>query len=187
MLALAVFVGLPILEIVLLVQAGIVFGIWWLLAWIFISAGIGVVLIRGQGLAALRQAQLAQDAGEVPVGAILTGIRLAFAGLFMILPGFITDALGLLLLLPWTGDSLGRIVSARVRMHSTWVGGRGTGGPHDPNRSPSAETIDAEYEVVPRDDDGQNQDGQNKNLSDEPRDPPAKPPAKRDGNPWEGR
>ena len=94
MLAFALFIGLPILEIVLLVQAGIAFGFWWLLAWIFASAAIGIILVKRQGLAAVRQAQAAQAEGEIPVGAILTGIRLAFAGMFLIVPGFITDGMG---------------------------------------------------------------------------------------------
>lgn len=187
MLALAVFVGLPILEIVLMVQAGIVFGIWWLLAWIFGSAIIGIVLIRRQGLVALRQAQASQDAGEVPMGAILTGIRLAFAGIFMILPGFVTDALGLFLLLPWTGDSLGRMMSARVRMRSSWMGGGGPGSRHGP-QPPPGETIDAEYEVVKRGDDPPKKPSSDSaKISDNSSNSGAKPPGRRSDNPWENR
>ena len=171
MLPLLLFVGLPILEIILLVKAGDAFGFWWTVAWIFTSAVVGIILVRQQGMAAIARAQQAQDAGEVPVGAILTGVRLAFAGVFMIIPGFITDAMGLLLLLPWTGNTLGRVVSARVHMHSNWRGGRwGGSGQNDPD----GETIDAEYEVVkpgkPR------ADGNN-----------GQPPARRDDDPWRKR
>lgn len=172
MLPLLLFIGLPILEIILLIKAGDAFGFWWTVAWIFTSALIGIVLVRQQGLAAIARAQEAQEAGEVPVGAILTGIRLAFAGVFMIIPGFITDAFGLLLLLPWTGNALGQVMSARVRMHSTWMGSRGYGGRHPGHGPDDGETIDAEYEVV------------------QPGKPPAKrgegqPPARRDDNPWD--
>ena len=147
MLPFFLFIGLPILEIVLLVMAGDALGLWWVVGWIFLSAMIGIILVRQQGLAAIARAQEAQDAGELPVGAILTGIRLAFAGVCMIVPGFITDAIGLLLLLPWTGDALGRVMAAKVRMHSTWTGGGRTysGSYRYP---PDDDTIDADYEVV---------------------------------------
>jgi UPF0716 protein FxsA len=148
MLAFALFFGLPILEIVLLVQAGILFGIWWLLAWILASALIGIVLVRRQGLAAIQQAQSASTDGEIPVGAILTGIRLAFAGIFLIVPGFITDALGLLLLLPWTGNSLGRVMTARVQMHSTWRGSGAGYGDGGTGRRNDVDIVDADFEVV---------------------------------------
>jgi len=170
MLPLLLFVGLPIVEIILLVKAGDAFGFWWTVAWIFTSALIGILFVPQQGITAIARAREAQDAGEIPMGAILTGIRLAFAGIFMIIPGFITDAMGLLLLLPWTGNALGRVVAARVYMHSTWRGGRGPGG-HSPGHDPrQGETIDAEYEVVqPADSSNSQKDGQ--------------PPTRRNDNP----
>jgi UPF0716 protein FxsA len=167
MLAFVIFIGLPILEIVLLVQAGIAFGIGWLLAWIIVSAGIGIMLVRRQGFVALRRAQEAQANGEVPVGAILTGIRLAFAGVFLIVPGFITDVLGLLLLLPWTGDTLGRAMSARVRMHSTWRGAHREDESYRPPGGRDVEIVDADFEVVSTSEPGAR-----------------KPPANRKENPW---
>ena len=178
MLAFALFIGLPILEIVLLVQAGIAFGFWWLLAWIFVSAAIGIVMVQRQGLAAIRRAQEAQAEGEIPVGAILTGIRLAFAGVFMIIPGFVTDAMGLLLLLPWTGNTMGRVVAARVRMHSNWRGGpqHNPYGPNHGGNGQDVDIVDADYEVVSTND---------PNRSDPPAKPPGKPPLIRNDNPWQ--
>lgn len=177
MLPLLLFVGLPVLEIILLVKAGDAFGFWWTVAWIFTSALIGIVLVRQQGMAAIARAQEAQEAGEIPMGAILTGIRLAFAGIFMIIPGFITDAMGLLLLLPWTGNALGRVVAARVHMHSNWRGRYGPGGHssgHDPQQG---ETIDAEYEVV--------QSGKPPKSGPQKSGGDSQPPARRDDSPWQ--
>jgi len=172
MLPLLLFIGLPLAEIVLLVKAGDAFGFWWTIAWIFVSALVGIVLVRRQGLAAIARAQEAQEAGEIPVGAILTGIRLAFAGVFMIIPGFITDAMGLLLLLPWTGNALGRVMAARVHMRSTWTGGGRYGRGPSSYDAGDGETIDADYQVV------------NPGSPPATTDPAAKPPARRDGNPW---
>ena len=176
MLGLAIFIGLPILELLLLIQAGAAFGFWWTLAWIFVSAIIGITLVRIQGLSVIRQAEEARMRDEPPVGAILTGIRLAFAGIFMVIPGFITDALGLLLLLPWTGNALGRTMASRVHMRSGWSGRFG-GAWHtseapgaDSGRTGSPTVVEADFEVV--------QPG-----SDEP--PDAPPRAIGKGNPWE--
>jgi UPF0716 protein FxsA len=170
MLPLLVFIGLPIAELILLIKAGEAFGFWWTVAWIFVSALIGITLVRHQGIAVIARARAAQEAGEVPVGAILSGVRLAFAGLFMIVPGFITDALGLLLLLPWTGNALGRTMSARVHLRSSWMG---RGGGQESYGQSNGEIIDADYEVI------------------RPAQPPApddaaSPPAPRNGSPRNG-
>ena len=145
MLALVFLVGLPIVEVLLLIQAGAAFGFWPTVAAVLGTAFLGIYLIRQQGVTALRSAQEDRAAGEVPVAAILTGIRLAFAGLLMIIPGFITDAMGLLLLIP--GVSVGvlnaaersgsfRFAQARGRQHQHY--GHAQGG----------DIVDADYEVV---------------------------------------
>jgi UPF0716 protein FxsA len=109
------------------------------------TAFLGVYLIRQQGIAAIRSAQEDRAAGEVPVAAILNGIRLAFAGILMIIPGFITDAMGLLLLIPGVSGSLisaaewsGSFRFAEGRAYQSRHYGRG----HD------GDIVDADYEVV---------------------------------------
>jgi len=153
MVALVFLVGLPILEILLLIQAGSAFGFWPTVGLIAGTAALGIYLIRQQGIAAIRSAQEDRAAGEVPVSAILTGIRLAFAGILLVIPGFVTDAAGLLLLIPG--------VSRGVIKATAWTGGvrfAERGHYHrDRHDGGYSETIDAEFEVV--------SDGDNKRKS----------------------
>jgi UPF0716 protein FxsA len=147
MVGLLLLVGLPIVELLLLIQAGSVFGFWPTVGLVFLTAAIGIVLIRQQGAAALRSAQEDRARGEVPVHAILTGIRLAIAGILLIIPGFITDAFGLLLLIP--GVSGGMLTameksgSFRFAFRQDGFGAYGATG-----RYRDDSTIDAEFEVV---------------------------------------
>ena len=145
MLALVFLVGLPIVELLLLIQAGAAFGFWPTVGVVVGTALLGMYMIRQQGMAAIRSAQQDRAAGEVPVGAILTGIRLAFAGILLILPGFMTDAMGFLLLVP--GVSTGMISAAEwsgsFRFAHTRPGRYGQHG-----HGPGGDIVDADYEVV---------------------------------------
>lgn len=145
MLGLVFLVGLPIIELLLLIQAGSAFGFWPTVAAVVGTAFLGVYLIREQGIAAIRSAQEDRAAGEVPVAAILNGIRLAFAGILMVIPGFITDAMGLLLLIPGVSGSL---ISAAERSGSfRFAEGRAyQSRRHD--HGGDGDIVDADYEVV---------------------------------------
>ncbi len=145
MLSLVFLVGLPIVELLLLIQAGAAFGFWPMVAAIVGTAFFGIYLIRQQGMSAIRAAQQERATGEVLVGAILTGIRLAFAGILLLIPGFITDAMSLLLLIPG--------ISGSVISVAEWSGGvRFAQGHrhHGPHYGPgqSGYIVDANYEVV---------------------------------------
>ena len=145
MLALVFLVGFPIVELLLLIQAGAAFGFWPTVGAVVGTAFLGLYLIRQQGMAAIRAAQQDRAAGEVPVAAILTGIRLAFAGILMLLPGFITDAMGLLLLIPGVSTNVisaaawsGSFRFAQTQSHHSQRYNHGEGG----------DIVDADYEVV---------------------------------------
>lgn len=145
MLALVFLVGLPIVELLLLIQAGAAFGFWPTVGVVVGTALLGIYLIRQQGMAAIRAAQVDRSTGEVPVGAILTGIRLAFAGILLILPGFITDAMGLLLLIPGVSNN---VISAAERTGTFRFAQRRTYGHPPYGRGQNSDIVDAEYEVV---------------------------------------
>lgn len=145
MLGLVFLVGLPIVELLLLIQAGSAFGFWPTVAAVLGTAFLGIYLIRQQGVAAIRSAQEDRAQGEVPVAAILNGIRLAFAGMLMIIPGFITDAMGLLLLIPGVSGSMisaaewsGSFRFAETRAYRSRHYGHG----------PDGDIVDADYEIV---------------------------------------
>ena len=92
----------PIIEIYLFIKIGSQIGAFNTISLIFITAIIGVYYAKYEGLNTLKSAikQIVQN--EIPVYEIVSGAALAFAALLMILPGFLTDIIGLFLIFPWT-------------------------------------------------------------------------------------
>ncbi len=97
-----IFLSLPILEIYLILQVSEAIGGWetfWLL--LFITS-IGFQVIRSQGLAKWAQQQSQMQAGKLPEDGLLKGLMPLIGGFLLVVPGFITDALGILMILPPT-------------------------------------------------------------------------------------
>lgn len=101
------FLLLPILELVIFIQVGARIGVLWVLFFIFASAVVGMSIIRNHSAMSVIQAQKRMAQGQLPVQEIGQGIWLALAGVLLMLPGFITSTLGLLLLIPITRKTLG--------------------------------------------------------------------------------
>lgn len=91
---------LPIAEIYAFVEIGGLLGGWLTVLWVIASALAGVVLLKWHGIATIRRVQASMMQGELPARAMFDGALLFFSAVLLIIPGFITDALGLLLLLP---------------------------------------------------------------------------------------
>lgn len=94
------FLLLPVIEIVLLIKIGGEIGVLATLSWLVCMILIGVTLLRVQGTASLRQARALMSAGQPPTAALAKGIFVSLAAVLLILPGFATDLIGVLLLLP---------------------------------------------------------------------------------------
>ncbi|HHK74565.1 MAG TPA: FxsA family protein [Rhizobiales bacterium] len=99
-LALAVFIGVPAAEIALLIKIGGQIGLFPTISLIFLTAILGIFMLRHQGLKTLLQAQQAMAQNQLPVDSAIHGIFLMIAGAFLLTPGFITDSIGFLLLIP---------------------------------------------------------------------------------------
>lgn len=98
MVVILALVALPAIEIALFVVVGGRIGLWWTLAVTLATAVLGVMVLRRQGVAALAQVQAEIARGRDPARALGHGALLVAAGLLLAAPGFLTDALGLLLL-----------------------------------------------------------------------------------------
>jgi len=96
----ALFIIIPIIEIAVFIQAGSWLGTGTTLLLILVTAVIGVTLIRQQGIETLFRAQQKMQSGEVPAIEMIEGFLLAIAGVLLITPGFFTDSIGFLLLIP---------------------------------------------------------------------------------------
>lgn len=94
------FAVIPVIEIYLLIQAGEVFGTWPTIAFVIAAAFLGAYLLKRQGLQTLNRAAFRLQQGNVPIAEMVDGICLAMAGALLLTPGFLTDVVGLLLLLP---------------------------------------------------------------------------------------
>lgn len=94
------FVGLPLLDTVTLVVVGRYMGFWWTVATVILSGVIGAHLARQQGFSVWRSLQADLAAGRVPTHGLMDCVLILIAGGMMIAPGFLTDILAILLLLP---------------------------------------------------------------------------------------
>tara|TARA_Y100001960_G_scaffold157347_1_gene165460 strand:+ start:295 stop:711 length:417 start_codon:yes stop_codon:yes gene_type:complete len=93
-------IGIPILEIYLFIKIGSQIGAFNTISLIFITAVVGVFYARYEGLNTLKSGMAQLIKNEVPIYEMISGAALAFAAVLLIIPGFATDLLGLLLIFP---------------------------------------------------------------------------------------
>lgn len=113
-LILALFIGIPLIEIYLFIQVGGSIGVWPTIGLVVLTAVIGTALLRQQGLATLARAQAELDRQQLPVREMFNGVCLLIGGLLLLTPGFLTDALGFALLVPPLRAILGRGIFAAM-------------------------------------------------------------------------
>ena len=96
------FIGLPALEIFLLIKIGGQIGALNTVSLIFLTAAIGIYFARSQGMKTIKSGVLNLYQNKTPVFEIISGASIAIAAMFLIIPGFFTDSIGFLLLMPFT-------------------------------------------------------------------------------------
>ena len=95
-------IGIPILEIYLFIKIGSQIGAFNTISLIFMTAVVGIFYARYEGLNTLKSGVAQLIKNEVPIYEIISGAALTFAAVLLIIPGFATDLLGLLLIFPLT-------------------------------------------------------------------------------------
>ena len=95
-------IGIPALEIFVMIKIGQNIGAFNTVSLIFLTAIIGIYFAKMQGLNTLRSGVYSLYKNEIPLFEIISGASIALAACLLILPGFVTDAIGFLLLVPWT-------------------------------------------------------------------------------------
>jgi UPF0716 protein FxsA len=128
-----VFLIVPIIEIALFITIGNAIGIWPTLLGILVTALAGAVLLRTQGMSLLREIQQTVARGGLPGRAIAEAMLVGIAGVLLLTPGYFTDLLGILLLIP---PVRGAIYGALARRFTIVTPG--------PARSSGPRTIDLE-------------------------------------------
>ena len=96
------FIGLPALEIFLLIKIGGQVGALNTVALIFLTAIIGIYFAKLQGIKTLKSGMVNLYQNKIPVYEMMSGASIAIAALLLITPGFFTDSIGFLLLIPFT-------------------------------------------------------------------------------------
>ncbi len=96
------FIGLPALEIFLLIKIGGHVGALNTLALIFLTAIIGIYFAKLQGIQTLKSGMVNLYQNKMPIYEMMSGASIAIAALLLIIPGFFTDFIGFLLLIPFT-------------------------------------------------------------------------------------
>jgi UPF0716 protein FxsA len=130
------------LEIYLLITVGGIIGAWPTVFLVVFTAVLGAVLLRHQGLLTLNKVQTALARGELPTVAMLEGMVLILCGALLLTPGFFTDALGFLGLIPPLRQALIRSLLARGMVSAMG----GAYNQRHPQRQPDDQhTLEGEY------------------------------------------
>ena len=116
-----IFIAVPIIEIALFIQVGSMIGLWPTLATVVLTAVIGTWLLRRQGFAVLNQARDNAAQNKLPVEPVIHGVFLLIAGLLMLTPGFFTDVIGFLLLIPPLRLAIAYGIWARIKDHVEFI------------------------------------------------------------------
>ena len=112
---LLLLIGIPIIEIYLFIKIGSQIGAFNTILLIFITAFFGIIYARYEGFNTLKAAMSQIVKNELPVYEIISGTALAFASLLLILPGFATDFVCLLIIFPPTRKLIFKKVSTKKR------------------------------------------------------------------------
>ena len=126
----------PLTEIGAFIFIGREIGVLWTLTMVFVTAVIGSILLRVQGLSLINRIQSEMQDGRVPRRELVHGVMIMIAGVLLLTPGFITDTLGFLLFVPQIRDAGWTLIKNRISI--VLAGGFA----HDPTRSRQGEPED---------------------------------------------
>jgi UPF0716 protein FxsA len=153
-LLVVIFVAVPIIELFVILQVGQAIGVLPTIALLVVDSVLGSILMRTQGRAAWARFNAALAERRVPAREVVDGVLIVFGGALLLTPGFVTDLLGLSLLLPPTRALLRGVIARRVlpRMMVTTVGGAAAGRRRrpGPGRDHDVEGSASEVDPPPR-------------------------------------
>ena len=109
LLLIILFIVVPIAELAVIIQVGQAIGVWWTIALLIVDSVLGGLLMRSQGRAAWRRFNEAVGGGRIPAREVADGVLVIFGGALLLTPGFLSDILGALFLLPPTRALIRRV------------------------------------------------------------------------------
>ena len=108
-------IGIPLIEIYLMIKVGGFIGAFNTIFLIFFTAITGIYFAKLEGLNTLRSGFTQIVKNEVPIYEIISGAAIAFAAFLLIIPGFLTDVVGFLLIIPITRKFFINIISSKIK------------------------------------------------------------------------
>ena len=155
LLLIILFIVVPIAELAVLIQVGQAIGVWWTIALLVADAILGSLLARSQGRLTWRRFNEALQAGRAPAREVMDGALVLFGGALLLTPGFLSDILGIVLLLPPTRALVRAILVRRFagRMVASMTAGPGVRGP-DAQQPRGRQAYDVEGTAVDSPPDG---------------------------------
>jgi UPF0716 protein FxsA len=154
----ALFIVVPVVELYVIIQIGGLIGVWPTLALLLADAVLGSLLLRHQGRGAWRRFNEALAERRFPGREVADGLMIAVGGTLLLTPGFLTDIVGLLFLMPPTRAIARRLLRGYVTRRFIVVGVGGSQGAGPPRRGSTsrpydfdgnAEEIDADDPQLP--------------------------------------
>jgi UPF0716 protein FxsA len=147
----ALFIVVPIVELYVIIQIGSLIGVWPTIALLLADALLGSLLLRHQGRGAWRRFNAAIAERRFPGREVADGLLIAIGGTLLLTPGFVTDIVGAIFLIPPTRAIIRRLMRGYVGRRFVVVGmpgSTGSTGPATANRhydyDATAEEVDAE-------------------------------------------
>jgi UPF0716 protein FxsA len=104
----------PALEIAVFVKIGQVIGAWKVVGLVFLSAILGAALLRYQSIGVIRRLDRDLKQGRTPDASLFDGFLIVVGGVLLIIPGFVTDIIGLLLMIPFVRRLVRNFIKSRV-------------------------------------------------------------------------
>jgi UPF0716 protein FxsA len=118
-LLVAFFVLVPIVELAVIIQVGQALGVLQTLLLMVVVSVVGAWLVKHEGIGVWRRAQRQLEMGAVPGRELVDGTLIMFAGVLLLTPGFVSDCIGILLLLPPVRAGMRGLVIRRLRRRVT--------------------------------------------------------------------
>lgn len=145
--ALVLLLAWPLAEIAGFVVVGRAIGLWSTLALVVLSGLLGAFLLRQQGLHLLKKLSQESQQGHIPASSVVDGAMIVVAGILLLLPGFLTDIVGIALFIPFVRQFLWSLVGRRVVVvNSGRTGFRrpspSSSGPSPERSGPSGKVVD---------------------------------------------
>ena len=142
-----VFFSIPIVEMYLLIEVAKRIEALPTILLVMLTAVLGVSLIRQQGLSTLTKGIRRLNQAEIPAAEIIEGVLLAVAGAFLITPGFLTDFIGFMIIIPITRRITALMLLKRMAARADFqTNGSDLGGGSNKARDASGSVIEGEYE-----------------------------------------